>query len=427
MNLFYFFLIFLSFPLIFRRYKESEFEDVERLLKSEFLPPVSIIVPMHNEVDEILASITSLSYLSYPHLKVIVVNDGSTDGSLACLNRAFDLRPILIENPLLFKTQPIKQIYASEKWPNLTVVDKVRGGKGDALNAGINLADTPLIMTVDADTSLEKEALLRMVHPFINEKGIGAQGGTLRIVRQRRGGMARYLSGVQEVEYLRAFLYGRLGWNSLGGNLIVSGAFGLFDRSALIEVGGYVVGEVSEDLEVTISLTRFLREKHQKKVVQFIPDSIAWTKGPETLKALSQQRERWHRGLIETVVRHRGVLFNPKYGCTAFIGFPYLIFAELIQPLIEVVVSLSIVGGIFLGYVDLEWLFLLMIATSGIHTLLTLLAILLEMMTFQRLGSRFSLIRLGGMSLLENLGFRQICMVARLYGFYRYARGCKIW
>ena len=400
-NLFYIILISCCFPMIFRRYTESQFENMTSLLNSSSLPSVCIIVPMHNEEKLIVKSIKALLEISYPHFHIIVVNDGSTDRSLECVQEAF-------------KTELMNG--------SIKLIDKKQGGKGDALNTGIRAAEDPLILTVDADTFLERDALSRMVIAFIRSPGVVAQGGTLRIVPD-----SLYLTSTQTVEYLRAFLYGRLGWNYLGGNLIVSGAFGLFDRAALLEVGGYIVGEVSEDIEITVKLTRLIREKHKKNAVQFIPDPVAWTKGPKTKGGLGRQRERWQRGLIDTIIRHKDILFNPKYGLTAFVGFPYLIFAEMVQPVIELIVSLAVIAGLILGVFHWEILFVFIAATWGVHCLLTLLALVLEMTTFQRYGKSKDLLRLGWFALIENIGFRQICMVWRVFAFYRYAIGYKKW
>jgi cellulose synthase/poly-beta-1,6-N-acetylglucosamine synthase-like glycosyltransferase len=414
--------------MIFRRQKELELDDLSRLMKSESLPPVAILVPMHNEEMGIIQTVDSLSLLTYPSLSVIVINDGSTDQSLELLKSEFFLKSSAPIYPCPLKTEKVQAVYYSEKFPSLMVIDKERGGKGDALNAGINATSYPLVLTVDADTVLEKDALLRIVPSFIHEKGVGPQGGTIRILkRSKQGRVSRYLSAVQSVEYLRAFLYGRLGWNALGGNLIVSGAFGLFNRSALIQVGGYNVGNITEDLEVTINLTCQQREKYQKRAIQFIPDAVAWTRGAETISALGRQRERWHRGLIESVFKHRKVLFNRKYGLTGFLAFPYLIIAEMIQPVVEVLAFFSIFLGLLLGIVSGPFLCIFLGATWGLHLLVTLLALIFEITTFQGHRSLGEFFRCASVSAIENLGFRQICVVWRFFSFYRYFTGYNKW
>src|SRR5207248_1468651 len=216
---------------------------------------------------------------------------------------------------------------------------KEHGGKADALNIGLQLATGELVCVVDADTLIETDALLRLVRPFLMRRSVLAVGGIIRVVNGAvvRGGQVvlpraprRALAGFQVVEYLRGFLCGRLGWNLLGGNLIISGAFGLFRRQALIAIQGYAHDTVGEDIELVFRLRRHGYETQGPHQVIYVPDSVAWTEAPELLRVLSRQRERWHCGLSDTLWRHRRVLLNPRYGAMGLVGYPYFFFVEVL-------------------------------------------------------------------------------------------------
>ncbi|MCB1081737.1 MAG: glycosyltransferase family 2 protein, partial [Chlamydiia bacterium] len=263
MNSFFALLIVLSFPQIYRRFVELRIEGMDHLLTSEALPPISVLVPVYNEEKTIKDSIHALIDLAYARKEVIIVNDGSTDSSLETLIKEFEMVEVPQLFPIRVPSKTIKKLYRSNLFSNLLLVDKENGGKGDSLNAGMNFSSLPLFMAMDSDTVIEKDALLRMIRPFITRKNVVAEGGTIRILNGCKvekgkiletGIPKNHLAGIQVGEYLRAFLYGRVGWNALGGNFIVSGAFGLFDREKVIEIGGYKTDTVGEDFEISVRL-----------------------------------------------------------------------------------------------------------------------------------------------------------------------------
>lgn len=434
-NLFYLVLIIISFPLILKRFKELQVEDIDRLLKSESLPPISIIVPVHNEETTVMDTVHSILRLSYPIKQLILVNDGSKDATFTNIQKAFSLKLVPNIHPNRLKTKEVKGVYVSLRTPNLLVVDKVHGGKADALNVGLNLSAYPLFLSVDGDTLIEEDALIRMIRPFVTEKGTVAQGGTVCVsngLTLKRGKVVHsrektpFLVGIQIVEYLRAFLYGRLGWNQLGGNLIVSGAFGLFARDDVIEAGGYHC-RVGEDLELTVQLTKLFRLKKQHKVIHFLPDPVAWTRAPANLATLGRQRERWHRALIETINRHFDICFNPKYGKTGFIAFPYMVLCEMIQPIIEILIYACLLLSLCLKLLSLEFFLVFFIVTWGVHSLLTLTAIVMEITTFQRYGRLRDIGKMTFYALAENFGYRQFCLWWRLKAFWHYFQENREW
>ena len=299
-----------------------------------FEPPVSLLVPAYNEAPTIGASIRSLLQLNYPEFEIIIINDGSTDDTMGELVREFGL----IDYPTAAWTQiptaPIRGFYRSTRYERLRVIDKQNGGKADALNAGINAARYPLFCAIDADSVLDPNALFKVAQPFIDEPLTIAAGGTIRIangctvsggylekVRLPRNLLARF----QIVEYLRAFLFGRLGWSPLNAVLIISGAFGLFRRSAVVEVGGYRTDTVGEDMDLIVRLHRLHRIEGRPYRITYVPDPICWTEAPESLAVLRKQRERWQRGLAESLAGNLRLLCHPRGGAVGWIAFPFFL------------------------------------------------------------------------------------------------------
>lgn len=435
-NLFYALLLLVSIPIIVKRSRELKLEDFQRLIRSESLPGIGIIIPVFNEEKTIVETVQSILKLDYPLKKIIIVNDSSIDETLKRLNEAFDLVEMPAVYPQKIKTAFVNRVFQSLQTPELLIIDKQHGGKGDTLNAGINACPYPLFLSCDADTLIERDALLRMVRPFLVEKGVIAQGGTIRLLNgceQKDGVVTRVriplklIEGVQVIEYLRAFLYGRLGWNSLGGNFIISGAFGLFDRQAVVECGGYLSGTVAEDIEITVALTRKMREKKKQKATLFLPDPVAWTHAPNTWKQLARQRERWHRALILTMSRHRDMFLNPKYGPSGLIGMPYFALGEMVQPIIEILTYIFIGLGLFVGALDWEFVFLFFSLTWGMSVLFTIASITMESMTFQRIQYKRHLFSMFLFSILENFGYRQLYQFWKLKAFYKYFYKSRRW
>jgi cellulose synthase/poly-beta-1,6-N-acetylglucosamine synthase-like glycosyltransferase len=394
-----------------------------RLLGSDVAPVISILAPAHNEAATVIESVRSLLTLRYPSLEVVLVNDGSSGDTLAVLERAFDLVAIHAA-PIRrrIETQPIRGLYRSRRTPALVVVDKENGGKADALNAGLVVATGELACAIDADTIVEPDALQRMIRPFLLDDNVVAAGGTLRVVNgaEVRAGRVvkeraprRFLPGVQAVEYLRAFLAGRVGWNRLGGNLIISGAFGLFRREAMIEAGGYRHDTVGEDMELVVRMRRLARERGGPEQIVFVPDPIAWTEVP--------------RRLADVVERHRGVILNPRYGAMGMVVAPYFLFVELLAPVVELVGVLFAILGLVLGIVDVEFALLFLLVVYGLGLVLTALTLALEEWTFCGYGGlrdRLILLLFGA---LESVGYRQLTAFWRVRGLVRHWRGHGEW
>jgi len=436
LNSFYALLLVLSIPEIWEQTRLAEDEDFQRLMQSDALPPITILVPAYNEQKTIEASVTAILALNYRNYEVVVVNDGSKDDTLEALRHAFDLYEIPRTYPETIRTKPLRALYRSRARTKLVVIDKENGGKADSLNAAINASRFPLVIAVDADTLIEPDALLRLTRPFLLGRRIAAVGGTVRVANGcvvKHGQVMdarvprRLLPGVQVVEYLRAFLFGRLGWNRLGGNLIISGAFGLFRKDHLLAVGGYDATSIVEDLDLVVRLHRYLRSRKVRYEIPFIPDPVAWTEVPETLRVLARQRGRWQRGLVAAMWQYRGMLFNPRYGRVGLIAVPFYTFGEMLAPLVEVFGYVIIVAGLIAGVVNVSFALLFILVAWGYGMLLSLWAVVLEEVSFHRYRRLGDLVRLVLFATLENFGYHQCAVWWRLRAFFT-RRGRKhVW
>jgi len=346
LNTVYLILFIVSLFEVVRFVRRTFFSDYQQILKSEMTWPISILVPAFNEEHGIVDTLRSLLQLNYGEFEVVVNNDGSTDATLERLIKAFDLRQTDRVYRRTLPTSKVRGIYASLEVPNLIVVDKEKGGKSDALNTGINISRYPLFCSVDADSVIEENALLRVVKPFMEHpEEMVAVGGIVRIINgcevrdgrvTRIGLPRRALPVFQVVEYLRAFLSGRIGWSVMRSLLIISGAFGLYKKSDVVAVGGYDSFTDTEDLELVVKLHEHLKKQKLKYRIVFVPDPVCWTEAPEKFKTLLLQRNRWHRGMLQSFRRHWRMLFNPRYGVIGIVALPYFLFFEMLGPFVEV-------------------------------------------------------------------------------------------
>ena len=436
LNSFYAVLLILSIPEIWEQTRLAEDEDFQRLMQSDALPPITILVPAYNESATIEASVTAILTLEYRNYEVVVVNDGSKDDTMEQLRHAFDLYEIPRIYPETIATKPLHGLYRSRSRSRLLVLDKENGGKADSLNAAINASRFPLVIAIDADTLIEPGALLRLTRPFLLGREIAAVGGTVRVannctVKDGRVTDARMpgklLPGIQVVEYLRAFLFGRLGWNRLGGNLIISGAFGLFRKDYVMAVGGYRTTSIVEDLDLVVRMHRYLRQNKIKYEMPFIPDPVAWTEVPESAKVLARQRERWHRGLIAAMWEYKTMLFNPRYGRIGMIAMPFYAFGEMLAPVVEVTGYVATAVGLAFGIVNVSFALLFVLVAWGYGMLLSLWAVVLEEVSFRRYRRLGDLLRLLLFATLENFGYRQCTVWWRLKAFGNVLRGVHAW
>lgn len=399
-----------------------------------FRPPISLLVPAYNEAATIAASVRSLLQLTYHEFEIIVVNDGSKDDTLAALQREFGLLPFAEAYWRKLPTQPVRGIWRSTRYPNLRVIDKENGGKADALNAGINAARYPLFCAVDADSILQRDSLQLIAQPFIDDARTIAAGGTVRVVNgcNVSGGFLRsvglprgWLPRLQIVEYLRAFLFGRLGWSSLNAMLVISGAFGLFRKASVIDAGGYRTDTVGEDMELVMRLHRLHRKAGIPYRIVFVPNPVCWTEVPETAGVLRNQRARWQRGLSESLMMNLGLLFSPRGGWAGWLAFPYTLVSEWLGPVIELAGYVFMIVGLSLGVVSIPAFLAFTLVAVVLGILQSTSALLLEEMSFHLYLQPRQLVMLFLLSVLENFGYRQLTLVWRFTGLLRWLFGAE--
>ena len=437
LNVFYIVLFFVSLYEVVRYVKRTFFSDYEQILRSEMTWPISVIVPALNETRSIVETVRSLLSVNYGEFEVIVVNDGSTDDTLQKVVKTFDLKRTDRIYRRTLPTGEVRGLYTSLDIPNLVVVDKVRGGKADALNTGINVSRYPLYCSVDADSIIEDNALLRVVKPFMEHpEEMVAAGGIVRIVngcKVRDGRVVeiglprRMLPIYQVVEYLRAFLSGRIGWSTLRSLLIISGAFGLYRKSEVIAVGGYDLSSQTEDLELVLKLHDHLRTQKRRYRIVFVPDPVCWTEVPSTFRVLARQRNRWHRGLVQSLWRHRNMMFNPKFGIIGWIAMPYFIIFELFGPFIEILGYVTVLLSWLLGVLNLDFFLLFLSFSVFFGVFLSIAAVLLEEISFRRYPGWQHLAMLVLAGVFENLGFRQLLSLFKVKAFWDFLWRRKSW
>ncbi len=436
-NSYYLVLTIAGFWRTLRTVLEVQRSDHRRLLRSPLTPPVSVLAPAFNEEVSVVENVRSLLMLDYPLFEVILVNDGSSDRTLEVLIEAFDLKRSARSFEYTVGCKPIREVYESPTHPNLVIVDKANGGKADALNAGLNLSLYPLFCAIDADSVLESDALLRLVRPFIEAPGITiAAGGVVRVANgcDVRAGRVREvrlprraLPLIQVVEYLRAFLFGRMGWSGSNSLLIISGAFGLFDKRAAVGVGGYATDTVGEDMELVVRMHRHLHDRNQTYRVGFVPDSICWTEVPESFRVLRRQRTRWQRGLIDTLWRHRVMMGRPKYGTVGLVSLPGFALFEMLSPVMELTGYILLPVLYFQGIFNPSYAATFLALSVLYAVLVSVLAVLLEDLAFRRYPKLRDIGVLLAAALLENFGYRQLTVWWRVRAFWEFWRGDLSW
>jgi cellulose synthase/poly-beta-1,6-N-acetylglucosamine synthase-like glycosyltransferase len=406
-------------------------------LSAKVSPGISLLVPAYNEERTLVDNIRSLLTLRYPSFEIVVVNDGSRDATLQRVREAFQLAPVFLARPMRAPHRPVRGFYRSPAYPNLLLIDKENGGKSDALNAALNFSQHPLVCAVDADSLLDHHSLLRAVRPFAEHPGtLLAVGGAIRVANGSdvHGGMVvheraprSWLPLFQTVEYLRAFLIARLALSRTGTVSIISGAFGLFRRSAVLDVGGYTHGTVGEDMELVVKLHRRAAEAARPGQLLFLPDPVCWTEVPDTLRILRRQRTRWQRGLCETLWRHRTMLFNPRYGRIGLFGLPQFLVLDVVGPLLECA-GLVLVPLFWLaGALSLELLLTYFLLVTLFGVFLSMIALVLGELAFFKTTRKRDMALYAIAAIAENFGYRQLNSLWRLEGLWQFLRQRQGW
>lgn len=428
LNLTYLLLNLISGFSIVRHKRQHRARYLPKALRA-YQPPVSIIVPAFNEEQSIVSSVRSLLALDYPEFEIVVINDGSTDKTLQTMVATFGMAPFPGAYRKRLETEAVKGVYASVSVPQLRLIDKVNGGKADALNAALNCIHYPLYCSIDADGVLQADSLSRIVRPFLEDSRTVAAGGVVRILNGctvRNGlldkvGLPKgFLPGFQLVEYLRAFLFGRMGWSPFNAMLIISGAFGIFYKERVIASGGYRRDIVGEDMDLVVRLHYQLRAEKRPYRISFVPDPICWTEVPQDLASLKNQRTRWQRGLGQSLWPYLGMMFSRNGGAAGWIAMPFMLVFELFGPLIELIGYCMMTLLWILGLVSLNVFLIFLMASVGIGILLSINALLLEELSYRLYPKISHRLQLLVWAVLENFGYRQLTTFWRAMGLVRW-------
>jgi cellulose synthase/poly-beta-1,6-N-acetylglucosamine synthase-like glycosyltransferase len=442
-NLIYFVLLILSFIGVAKQNKYWNIKKISFLFKKNMLPTISIIAPAYNEEATIVESINSLLNLTYPDYELIVVNDGSKDSTLDTLINYFKLEKEDYIVDYKIRTKPVLGIYKNQSYPKLTVVDKVNGGKADTLNAGINLSIKEYFCGIDADSLLESDALLKISSLVIDEdkenvalggnilpiNGCTVDKGYITDIKVPSGALGKF----QMIEYLRAFMAGRIGWAQVNSLLIISGAFGVFKKDRVIEIGGYLTSSgkfnkdtVGEDMELVVRLAMHMRENKLKYKINYSFNANCWTEVPEKIKVLHSQRDRWHRGLIDILTFHKKSIFNPVYGRMGLISMPYFFIFEMMGPLVEIQGYIMVILAGILGLLNVQIAVLLFLSTILMGVFISITSLFIAEKNVNYISTKELLILIG-YSILENFGFRQLVSMWRLSGYISSLKKPKGW
>lgn len=433
----YGFMFFFALLQLRKEYQLDQSEMDDMYIDAFYSKPVSVIVPAYNEEVGIVDSVHSLLSLHYPELEIVIVNDGSTDRTQELVIEHFQMKKIEKVIKMEIATSNIIQIYQSEIHPNCILVEKENGGKADALNVGINVSKYPYFCSVDGDSILEKTSLLRVMRPIALSDGeVIAAGGNVQIangMNMQLGSILeanltkKYLVAMQVIEYLRAFLIGRITLSRFNWVLIISGAFSVFSKKWVVDAGGYAKGTIGEDMELVVKLHRLIRQKKENKRIEFVSNPVCWTEAPETMSVLRRQRSRWHQGLLESLWKHKKMTLNPKYGGIGLVSFPYFWLIECLGPIIELGGYIYIVIAFFIGDIYYEIAILLLLAFVLYGVVFSIMAVLFEAWSRNRTFKIADLLRLVLLSFTEIFWYRPITLFWRCEGLLNFLVKKRVW
>lgn len=416
-----------------RKFYLGKVANYDAILSSPFAPSISVVAPAYNESLTIVENIKALLALYYPNYEIVVINDGSKDETLEKVIAAFDLETVPYVVDYKIPCAEIRGVYKSRKksFNNLTIIDKVNGGKADALNAGINISKGEYFIAIDVDSIIDPYALQKLVKPFLEEtdKRVIATGGVIRIANScviKDGQLIeinvpdQFLPRCQVIEYNRAFLMGRLAWSRMDGLLLISGALGLFDKEIVINSGGYFSKTVGEDMELVVRMRKYMTEQNQKYRVVYIPDPLCWTEAPSSYKILGRQRNRWTRGTIDTLFIHWNIFFNPKYGFMGLVSHPFWVFFEWLAPIIEFIGLLYFTIIAILGEPNWPFFFVLFFFVYFFSIAFSTYAILYDHLAFHRYKKRRMIAKLVLTAWIEPFLFHPFVVYWALCGNFDY-------
>lgn len=416
------------------RYKRWTDDYIRHMVDSTpYVPGVSIVAPAFNESKTIIDNVTSLLQLQYPNFEVCIVNDGSKDDTLEKLIEHFDLVQVPFEYVEHIHCKPFKGLYRSinDKYKRLLVVDKVNGGtKADAVNAGLNVIKNPYFINTDVDCVLSRDAIYHCIFPVLQDSSIIAVSGTMSLSNGSTidddgqlvdiAPSSRPIPLIQDLEYKRSFLIGKMGWSLINAMNNVSGGYGLFDTQVVIAAGGYGFDSFAEDMDMLTRMIAYCRDFHRKYRVVQIPHTCCWTEGPDNIKMLHRQRIRWGRGLIQLMWQHRRILFNPKYGRLGLITFPNTFFFEFLAPIIEAVGTITMIILFFTNAINGQTFVLMFAAIYTFSLTLSSFVIFYDYIlgsSYTRIGSYLKLMVA---AIFEPIVYHPLIVLFSLQGYWKF-------
>lgn len=430
---------YLSARQVKRYIKDRNSTDYNQLLSSPLLPKIAIIAPAYNEQVTIVDNIRSLLSIHYSNLTVIVVNDGSKDNTLAAAIENYNLQKIDYYYHSAVPTKAVRGVYQSTNpaFKNLLVIDKENGGKADAINVGINIADADYFACIDVDCIIESDSFLKMVKPIMQStnKLMVAVGGIVWLTNESDIEQGRlieikspnaFIPRMQVLEYFRAFLLGRTAWSSVNGLLLISGAFGLFHRQTVLTVGGYNHKTVGEDMELVMRMHRHLLENKIPYAVGYVPEPLCWTEAPSDYTVLGKQRHRWARGTVECLMIHKKMFFNPTYKFLGLVSYPYWLFVEWLAPFAEAGGLIFVIVFALLGFINWHFFFLMVILVYVFAIFISQFAILVQVQTYARYKNLTDLRKLIVTALVEPIRYHPRTVYWSLKGNYDLMRGKNV-
>jgi len=420
---------FLNIALFLR--KES-YTDYKVIVGSPLAPGISVIAPAFNEGLTIISNVRSLLTFDYPNYEVIIINDGSTDDTLEKVINEFSLVKVDFAYDIKLSAKPVRGVYKSrdEAYAKLIVVDKENGkAKADATNVGINVSNFPYFLCTDVDCILHEQTLGMLIRPMLEEENLRviATGATLRManscevdegvlisIKAPRPLLARF----QELEYIRSFVMGKMGWSYINAVPNVSGGLGMFDKEIAVKAGGYDPASFGEDMELRMRMSRYVYDNKIKASVRYIPNTLCWTEGPTSVKIFMRQRTRWARGLLQLMLAHKKMLFNPAYGRVGMIVFPYNFFFELLAPVVEFLGIIYYIFLIYFGLVNWPYAIILLIFVYTYSVMISSLSVLWDQLTFQYYKTWKDVVRVVLMVFIEMLIYHPLIVVFSLRGYW---------
>lgn len=424
-----------SIPDIMQRFKELLYGEISDLVSTDDPFPVTAVVPVYNEEENIINCVDSILNCNYKKLDIVLVNDGSTDKTMDILMEEYQFEPAEIIIQCRIPTAEVKRIFISKSHPNMRLIDKVHSGIGDTLNVGVNATVTPFFVTIDADSLIEPDAITKLAYVALSEPNVVAVGGAVYILNHCRYSYGKmlephlpsgYITALQTPEYIRSFIFSRSGWNLFKGALSYSGTSTMLEKSVVVEVGGYDLDNPAQDAEILVNIHRYMRLNKRSYKITYNPSSFTWTDVPTTFLGFWRQRINWQKGMLRSMFLHFSMFFNPRYGIVGLFSYPFFLLAEVLGPMVEFSAYFLVFISYLIGILDLQSAILLVIVSWGFVAFLTMATVLLNYVTFNKYSRLSDGVKLFFIVFLESFGFRQMLTLCRVWGTIKYAVSCFV-